>query len=151
MSKLFSDSTDKNVRTKHCKKCNRTLSENHFGKASGANYLYYECKKCTSKLNKIRKKLKKENPLIDPENYKCPICKRTSKETGASGGQRLKYPWVIDHDHITEKYRGYICHSCNRGLGLFQDSTKILLNAIEYLQKKHIKKNKKMFLEKHFD
>ena len=41
--------------------------------------------------------------------------------------------WVVDHDHITNSFRGHICHNCNRGLGVFQDDVNRLERAIRYL------------------
>ena len=41
---------------------------------------------------------------------------------------------AIDHNHLTEEFRGVLCKQCNRGLGLFKDSIKILKNAVEYLE-----------------
>ena len=40
----------------------------------------------------------------------------------------------IDHDHSTGQFRGLLCGSCNRGLGLFDESTESLANSIRYLQ-----------------
>ena len=40
----------------------------------------------------------------------------------------------VDHCHSTMKVRGYLCGSCNRGLGLFQDSISNLDKAREYLK-----------------
>jgi hypothetical protein len=135
MSLFCDDGTIELIKTKFCKKCNRDLPTTNFGKACGGNYLYSECRECSRKLSKIRKKLREDNTLSDPENYHCPICERSHKETVGSGGARLKNAWVMDHDHSTGEYRGYICHTCNRGLGMFQDSIDILNNAIRYLKK----------------
>lgn len=41
----------------------------------------------------------------------------------------------LDHDHATGKIRGVLCFRCNRALGLFQEDTQRMLNAIHYLQK----------------
>ncbi len=41
----------------------------------------------------------------------------------------------IDHDHKTGDVRGVLCKSCNIGLGMFYDNNKLLLNAINYLNK----------------
>lgn len=132
---LFPDELFGEIKEKHCKKCDRVLPFSAFGPASGANYLYYECKECTRKHSKVRKTLREQNPLTNPKSHICPICERTFNDVFGSGGRHLKSGWVMDHDHVTEKYRGYICHSCNRGLGMFQDDPKILRNAANYLEK----------------
>jgi len=56
-------------------------------------------------------------PLTRP----CPICERE---------QRL----VADHCHRTGLARALICTRCNNGLGMFQDSPKLLRRAIRYLR-----------------
>lgn len=134
MSVLFPDEPLDETKFKYCKKCDRNLPTFKFGKACGGNYLYSECKECSRKLSKIRKQIRKNNPLENPEEHVCPICNRSHKETIGDGGFKLKNPWVADHSHETGKFRGYICHSCNRGLGIFHDSEKTLLNAINYLK-----------------
>lgn len=77
------------------------------------------CKECTKKLSEIRKKLKSDNPL--PEPGICPICKTHTDK------------WILDHCHFSNDFRGYICNSCNLGLGRFNDDINILINAICYL------------------
>ncbi len=39
-----------------------------------------------------------------------------------------------DHDHVTGKFRGWICTKCNTMLGMSGDSVNTLLSAAEYLQ-----------------
>ena len=39
----------------------------------------------------------------------------------------------IDHDHITGKVRGCLCHKCNILLRMAKDSSELLNKAIEYL------------------
>lgn len=62
--------------------------------------------------------------LISIEN--CMICKKYL-------GKGMTKNKCIDHDYETNKIRGILCHSCNRGLGLFHDSFESLSKAIEYL------------------
>jgi len=40
----------------------------------------------------------------------------------------------VDHDHISGKVRGILCHTCNPGLGYFKDDVEILQRAINYLK-----------------
>lgn len=41
----------------------------------------------------------------------------------------------IDHDHETGRFRGLLCASCNRGLGMLKDNQTILLRAAGYVEK----------------
>lgn len=41
---------------------------------------------------------------------------------------------VVDHNHSTGKFRGLLCHSCNRGIGLLKENIEILRSAIKYLK-----------------
>ena len=40
---------------------------------------------------------------------------------------------VLDHNHLTGNFRGWLCDNCNHGLGLLGDSLQGLLRAIDYL------------------
>jgi hypothetical protein len=66
---------------------------------------------------------------IKEQNGVCAICK--------SYGFKMRDDHVtgmnLDHDHKTGKARGLLCHNCNRGLGLFQDSEELLESARRYL------------------
>lgn len=42
----------------------------------------------------------------------------------------------VDHSHVTGKVRGYLCGSCNRGIGLLKDNASICFNAGKYLNEK---------------
>lgn len=41
----------------------------------------------------------------------------------------------VDHDHLTGKIRGLLCHRCNRALGLLKDDAKVLRQLADYLEK----------------
>lgn len=57
----------------------------------------------------------------------CAIC---GTDTPGGRGQ-----FHADHDHIKEKPRGVLCHSCNVGLGHFSDDIDLLQAALDYLKK----------------
>lgn len=42
---------------------------------------------------------------------------------------------ALDHDHATGKFRGWLCHTCNTGLGLLGDNREGLLRALAYLDR----------------
>ena len=115
---------------KTCSKCKLDLNNSEFSPSSGGKYLRPECKQCAKKLAKRREELKKEfgYPVND---YLCPICLKNEGELKGTGGTASI--WVVDHDHDTDKFRGHICHNCNRGLGVFQDDIERLQRAIKYL------------------
>jgi len=59
--------------------------------------------------------------LLETQEYRCKICKREV---------RLH----VDHDHKSGKVRGLLCGSCNRAIGLLQDSVDVVRNAVAYLE-----------------
>jgi hypothetical protein len=40
----------------------------------------------------------------------------------------------LDHDHITGKFRGWLCNNCNLGIGKLGDSLEGLNKAMNYLK-----------------
>lgn len=64
--------------------------------------------------------------LHDVQRYRCGIC--GSKDSGTKQGG-----FHIDHNHITQKVRGLLCHQCNLMLGNAKDNVEILQAAMEYL------------------
>ena len=61
--------------------------------------------------------------LKEQQGGKCAICETTS---------RVLY---VDHCHDTQKLRGLLCQKCNTGIGMLQDSLKVLKKAVRYLEK----------------
>lgn len=58
------------------------------------------------------------------QNNKCAICQKRFRRT----------PYV-DHDHKTRKVRGLLCITCNSGLGMLQDSIRVIESAAKYLRR----------------
>ena len=60
------------------------------------------------------------------------------KELHLGGCAICKQPFdnlSVDHNHKTNEFRGLLCKKCNTGLGAFNDSEILLINAIDYLKR----------------
>ena len=84
--------------------------------------------------NSYKISLKDYLDLYEKQDKKCSICHGDGFKMQA----HHKLLLVVDHDHDTGKVRGLLCHNCNRGLGLLQDSIDNLESAIKYLLNKEM-------------
>jgi hypothetical protein len=89
------------------------------------------CKTCRLSIDGVgmsssekRKWVAKKPHRVD---FECPICKKIT-----IAGVTSKV--VLNHDHATGRILGWICDSCNTGLGRFKDDIAILKEAINYLE-----------------
>jgi|ERR1017187_820424 hypothetical protein len=83
----------------------------------GIRYKKHWCK------NGVPKALREQ--ILASQDYKCKICSIDLRTN------RL----CLDHDHLTNMIRGYLCHGCNSGLGQFDDCITVMQKAINYLNK----------------
>jgi hypothetical protein len=60
--------------------------------------------------------------LLDSQNGACAIC-------GTTPPKGLH----VDHDHVTGRVRGLLCHPCNTGLGFLERPASWLASAARYL------------------
>lgn len=118
---------------KICCSCKKEYDKINFWKdLSVSDGLDYKCKYCASKdawILKLKKyNLTQElyNKLLNKQENKCPICKKTFSSN-------LKP--VIDHCHESGKVRGLLCSNCNTALGLLFEKEYNFLEAISYLNK----------------
>ena len=96
---------------------------------SGESY----CAPCRSAYHRVIRALKKKHS--PPEDHICDICGKTEDQLKDMFGKHgiVKSKWRLDHCHISGQFRGFLCHSCNSGLGNFQDDPEVLQKAITYL------------------
>ena len=122
---------------KICDRCFKCLSverfENNRLKKNNMMTKRPSCRDCRKIIEgeKIPTQLKKiwEAKRPKDELFDCPICEKVT----IAGLSKI----VIDHNHKTGNVRGFLCESCNTGLGRFKDDVKILRNAIKWLEKEH--------------
>lgn len=106
------------------------MDRSNFSPSGGGTYLRPECKECNRQLSKKRQELRKTYGS-PPNGYICPICLKNESELLGTGGNAGV--WVVDHDHLNDIFRGYLCHNCNRGIGMFNDDIERMYRAIKYL------------------
>lgn len=104
---------------KKCIYCEESKAITEFPKHSlYKDRLDTRCRSCIKEQSKIRKQLKKTAP---PKPDRCECCGQKNKKL------------CLDHDHNTEKFRGWICDKCNTGLGKLGDDIPGIINALNYL------------------
>ena len=130
---------------KECKGCGKRAYHSEdleaFVKASSCRHGYSrQCKECKSKAVSPEKRrelnlqrlygitLEDYDMMILAQDGKCAICETTSPR-GNTGR------FHVDHNHDTGEVRGLLCSNCNTGIGLLQDSSKIVLKALNYLER----------------
>ena len=128
---------DKNfeLKTAYCNKCKCDLPISEF-RLQEFNKLkekspFCKCRVCEGLDAKERKEGKKRA-------YPCPDhCELCGDEFEKNRAFGYKAP-VFDHFHESGKFRGWLCKSCNIGLGQLQDSKDILKKAITFLERSPI-------------
>lgn len=123
----------------HCIECTR-YKNNEQRRDAGDKYAKSEKgrdqqKRARAKYNTRRRDVVLQNMYgISLEEYNnlyllqgecCAICKKHQKNFTKN--------LFVDHCHVTGQVRGLLCHKCNSGLGLFEDSLTYLETAIKYL------------------
>ena len=109
--------------TQVCKVCNKEKDLALFPKhAYFKTRVDNRCKACIKKQTKLRNELKKRFSHLKPEV--CDCC-----------GNEHHKSLVLDHDHNTLAFRGWICEPCNHGIGKLGDDIAGLEKAIAYLRK----------------
>lgn len=69
--------------------------------------------------------LEQYDALFQQQKGCCAICHRVAAKRGL----------FVDHDHATQQVRALLCQTCNSGLGLFHEDTRVLEAALAYLRK----------------
>ena len=119
---------------KVCNVCHRLLETTEFAKNQhGKNDRVVRrpsCIECRVQIDGVKltaaQKRKWEKIKPNYDLFECPICRKITVPG-------LTSKIVLDHDHDSGHVRGWICDSCNTGIGRFKDDVDILERAINYL------------------
>ena len=111
----------KSGRAKQCKECGeiKLLKDFPLFSTVGAGRKN-TCKHCSNHHATVRRRLRRQHPVPAPGD--CPACGRHTAN------------WVLDHDHKTDRFRGYICDSCNVAFGKFGDDPSTMQRSLTWLQ-----------------
>jgi hypothetical protein len=106
---------------KECKGCGAKLPPDSFNrmgatKVSGGSYRQAKCRTCTREESK---KCRQRHKAVGPRPQACECCCRTGK-------------LYLDHCHITELNRGWLCINCNTGIGKLGDNMIRLRRTLAY-------------------
>lgn len=69
--------------------------------------------------------------LLETQNHKCAACKNPDTSVTHMGQTK---PLSVDHDHVTGKVRGLLCHKCNIALGLLNDDKERIMALANYIK-----------------
>ena len=109
------------VERKICSICGEDKPYNEYSaKPDRRDKLDIRCKSCINLQIKLRKKLRQD---AGPPPEVCEMC-----------GKKSRFNLLVDHCHETDKFRGYICKSCNNALGLLGDNLEGVMKAVRYLE-----------------
>ena len=109
------------LETKVCVVCKiEKLYSDFPTKPDRADKMHINCKACEAKRLKNAARMKLAAP---PKPDTCECCGIVPTH------------WVADHDHKTNKFRGWICKSCNNALGLLGDNISGVFKAVRYLSR----------------
>lgn len=112
-----------NGETQVCKVCSKKKDLSLFPRhAYFKTRIDNRCKACIKKQTKLRNELK--NKFNHLKTDVCDCC-----------GNIHHKSLVLDHDHDTLAFRGWICEPCNHGIGKLGDNIEGLEKALAYLRK----------------
>lgn len=113
--------TPENVRGYGCRLCNNEKSRRNRVNNPKIRQ-YWLDRKLLDKYGITREQWQ---AVFDKQGGRCALCQRVFNQG------RIKP--CVDHCHKTGIFRGLLCHACNRGIGLLQESIEILSRASAYL------------------
>ena len=120
----------KKFKDKECRQCGKVFSP----QAPSHLYCSQECADYANTNNRLKSvygiELDEVLRMYEEQGGKCKICNTEGFKLSPNADNNL----VVDHCHSTGKVRGMLCHNCNRALGLLQDKTEYLENALKYLE-----------------
>jgi Autographiviridae endonuclease VII len=127
---------------KTCTRCHQTKARDDFGNhRSKRDGKYSWCRACASDYNRQYREQRKpywrgRTRQRIANQFGVTAATITQVFEDSDGLCALCYDepaTVIDHDHLTGRIRGAVCHNCNIALGHLKDDVGRVLRAYDYL------------------
>lgn len=135
VEQFYADKKRANGCHTYCIDCAKAKAKQDYQERGGATYSREQARKWRAANPRENKSLKLKHAfgitiedyerILDSQNGVCAICISVPKPE-----QYL----CVDHDHATGEVRGLLCHSCNKGIGFFEDIPLRLIAAARYLK-----------------
>lgn len=138
------------VETKTCYECEQTKPVNEFLKgrslckvcqkqrnaeeyASGANpRRSYDGVFATSIMRYYGLTMDDYELMLKRQAYRCAVCRRPETKLRKNGEP---YRLAVDHDHVTKKARGLVCHKCNMIVWALEENHTLIPAIFAYVEK----------------
>lgn len=99
--------------------------------------------KRTAYQNKLAGLCKRGHSTPRDQHGVCPECQKVQRYGTSASRPKPEFcelgcgrpAAVFDHDHLTGLFRGWLCSSCNVGLGMFRDEHVLLRRAAIYAER----------------
>jgi len=99
----------------------------HIKGARGLGGTARYCRSCHKEYKRGLATAKRRAPPRPTEDIHCDLCNVLTPSSKVH----------MDHCHVTHEFRGWLCRSCNIGLGALGDNLEGLERAIKYLKDGH--------------
>ena len=114
---------------RECKECHRILPSmafnTHILRSNGAFSLFRICRECRTTVNAEVAIVRKNAP---PQPERCECCHKKAGTLWGTGNLNA------DHAHESTVFRGWLCGTCNTGMGKLGDNLEGVLQAAIYLE-----------------
>ena len=102
----------------YCKPCHKAKRKARYDKAGGKDVPYEQLLKREYGIT-----LADYNAILRSQAHRCAVCRRPETMRTKSGEVRRL---SVDHDHVTGRVRGLLCHRCNVLVWAFEENHAIL-------------------------
>lgn len=70
--------------------------------------------------------------MLKRQAYRCAVCRRPETKLRKNGEP---YRLAVDHDHVTKKARGLVCHKCNMIVWALEENHTLIPAIFAYVEK----------------